>query len=72
MRAKNHKKHLIALTEAVTQYLTALDAVMKEESTFERDRKIAKLSNALDVANDVAMHFGLDYGCKKIRNIKGG
>ena len=70
MPGKNHKKYLMLLTKSVAQSLSRLDCIMKEESTFERGKKIAKLSNTLDMKNDEAMRFGLDYGWRKINNIK--
>jgi len=66
----NHKKQLISLTKTVAQFIAALDRVMKEESTVERGKKIAKLNNALELENDKAMYFGLGYGWRKIGNIK--
>ena len=68
--AQKYKKYLSTLTEGVVRYLSLLDSTMKEKESYERDKKIAKLSNALDMANDRAMHFGLGYGFKKIGNIK--
>ena len=70
MPGKNHKKYLILLTKSVAQCLSRLDCIMREESTIERGKKIAKLSNFLEMENDSAMHFGLDYGWRKINNIK--
>ncbi len=67
---KEYKKHLISLTKTVAQFLTAFDIIMKEKSTALRGKKLAKICNALDMSNDSAMHFGLDYGWKKIKNIK--
>jgi hypothetical protein len=64
--AKEKKKHLKDLTGAVTHFLNRLDVVMKEPSTVERGRRIAHLSNDLDMANDIARHFGLDVALKDL------
>ncbi len=72
MKANPHKKYLISLTKTVAQCLLALDAIMKEDSTVERGKKIAKIGNVLDMANDLAMYHGLNYGWRKINNIKKG
>jgi len=68
--SRKHKKYLTELTETVAMFLTALDIEMKKPSTHDRGKRIAKISNALDMKNSAAMYFGLDYGWKKIGNIK--
>ena len=67
-----NNQYLIMLTKTVAQYLTNLDRTMEEKSTEERGRKIAKLSNFLEMKNDEVMYFGLDYSWKKINKIKKG
>lgn len=52
-------KHLRELTDIVTQCLTALDAEMVKPSSPERGGRIAKISNALNLQNDLAKRFGL-------------
>lgn len=53
------KKHLTDLTSAVAQYIALLDQVMKERESAERGKRIAHLSNQLEMANDTARYFGL-------------
>lgn len=62
--AKRHKKALVKLTNAVRMYLEQLDKVMEGPSTPERGQQIAQLSNALELANDSARHFGLGIDLK--------
>lgn len=66
-----HKKHLIELTKTVIHFLDQINDEMKKPSSFERGRRIAKLCNFLDLENDGAMHFGLNYTFKKIKKLKG-
>ena len=68
--AMRYKKELEQLTKKVAQFLTALDEVMKEPSTAKRGKRVAKISNWLEMANDRKMHFGLGYEFKKINRIK--
>ena len=56
---RHAKKYLRELTRAVTQALAALDAEMKKPSTNERGQRIAKISNFLELQNDLAKRFGL-------------
>jgi len=48
-----------ALTDAVSAHLAALDKAMQGPSTEARGQEIARLTNALDFANDKALHFAL-------------
>lgn len=52
-------KHLRDLTGAVKLCLAALDAEMAKPSSAERGSRIAKISNALQMQNDIARRFGL-------------
>lgn len=58
-QARELKKHLRDLTVCVTQCLAALDAEMLKPSTPERGSRIARISNALNLQNDIARRFGL-------------
>ncbi len=60
-RRKNRKltTHLRDLTNTVTKFLEALDAEMAKPSSHERGGRIAQLSNALNMQNDMARRFGL-------------
>jgi len=70
MKTNIEKKYLKRLTESVASFIVALDDVMKEPSSYERGKMIAKLNNFLDMQNDAAMKFGLGYSWKKINNVK--
>lgn len=57
--ARNLKKHLRDLTATVKICLEHLDAEMAKPSSPERGGKIARISNALNLQNDIARRFGL-------------
>lgn len=59
-RSRNLKKHLRNVTDAVTRFMTALDAEMEKPSTRERGGRIASLTNELNMHNDMARRYGLD------------
>lgn len=63
---RQYKKYLVELTNAVSAYLNEHDKLMKQPPTPERGRKIAELSNKLEMSNDAALHFGLDLSFDKI------
>ena len=65
-----HKKSLVELTTIVVRFLAAFDKIMKMPESVERGKALAKICNVLDMKNDSAMHFGLEYGFKKINNLK--
>jgi hypothetical protein len=52
-------RHLKDLTAGVEVFLVRLDVEMKGPSTEARGRRIAELTNRLDIANDSARYFGL-------------
>jgi hypothetical protein len=56
---RNSKKHLTALTNSVATCLRAMDEEMAKPSSPERGSRIAKISNALNLQNDIARRFGL-------------
>lgn len=47
-----YRRDLVKLTEGVIVFLRRLDELMQQPSTVERGRKIAALSNALEMMND--------------------
>lgn len=61
--AASLRRGLRVLTRDVRTYLRTLDTVMKQPATEQRGREIARLSNALEMANDRARYFvlGDDY-----------
>ncbi len=65
-----YKKALEELAGKVVESLAALDKVMKEHESPNRGRRVAKIANYLAMANDIAMHFELDWGFKKMDNFK--
>lgn len=69
--AREYKKALRELTEAVQNFETTMDMVMKHPSTPERGRQIAALMNDLTLANQRAMHFTLGYSFEKIGKLAG-
>lgn len=63
--ARKFKKHLKELTTTVSEYVARIDVLMEQPSTPERGKEIAKLSNALEYANDQARYFGLGIDYRK-------
>lgn len=57
--------HLKNLTTTVSHYLVLIDAEMKKPSDGERGKRISKLTNALEMANDQARYFGLGIDWRK-------
>lgn len=57
--ARNLRTNLKALTDHVMRHLVWLDAEMKKPESPERGTQIAKLANALEIANDAARYHGL-------------
>ena len=56
---REFRKHLQDLTASVLIFLAKLDYAMKRPQSLERDRIVARLANALEMANDQGLHFGL-------------
>ena len=44
---------------------------MSQKQTEKRGRCISKILNSLEMQNDIALHYGLGYGFKKMANMKG-
>jgi hypothetical protein len=57
--AKKYRKALEELTASVWGYLSQVDLLMKQPDSHERGKKLASLSNQLELANDRARHFTL-------------
>lgn len=53
------RKHLRDLTSVVRRGVKALDAEMKRPATSERGTRVAQVCNALELANDMAVRYGL-------------
>jgi hypothetical protein len=68
--ATEYKKQLQSLTSCVCVFIYALDQEMEKPSNLERGKRIAALSNFLDLKNDGAMHFTLGYSFKKMEKLK--
>jgi hypothetical protein len=64
------RKKLRELTESVSIFLAQLDLVMTVPPTRQRDIKVGELAQALDVANDIALHFGLKVSFPAIKRRK--
>lgn len=58
-QAREVKKYLAALTKTVQRAIEAIDAEMLKPNSFERGKRIAKITNVLELQNDMALRFGL-------------
>ncbi len=69
-----HEKALDALTKSVCGTILFIDQLMKIPGLdlVDRGKRIAKITNSLEMANDSAMHFALDMGWRKINHRKRG
>jgi len=65
--AKRYKKYLKQLTADVAKCIDNLDYTMGKPPAVERDKAIARITNALEMANDKAWHFGLGESLNKKR-----
>ena len=54
-----YKKYLILLTNTTENYIKAMDKIMKVPEGYECGKMIAEVINKLDMAKDMAKHFGL-------------
>lgn len=57
--AAHYRRDLKKLTQSITAFLGRLDDLMKEPSTDERGRRIAKLCNAMEMVNDQVRYGSL-------------
>ena len=64
------RKHLDNLTKHICVHIYNIDTIFKAPIDERAQEKIAKSINALDLANDQVMHFGLDYTFTKINKRK--
>jgi hypothetical protein len=58
-KVRDLTKHLKDLTASVGGFLARLDIVMEGPSTEARGKRVAELTNQLEMANDRARFFGL-------------
>jgi hypothetical protein len=63
-------QELRALARAVSLALAQLETVMQAPASPARERRIAAIANALDLANDKALHFGLGESLAAIKREK--
>jgi len=63
--ALKQRKSVVALTTSITNFIARMDLLMKQPSTVERGRAVAKLMNELDMANDHARYFALGVEWRK-------
>ena len=54
------RQDLRALTHAVSLALAHFDHLLAQPESHGRGKHLARVVNALDIANDGALHFGLD------------
>jgi hypothetical protein len=59
------RRHLKALTGAVQHSIKALDDVMQSPENHERGKKVARITNFLELENDKARHFGLGISLRR-------
>jgi len=57
--ARQYRKDLDLLTKEVKLFLAQFDVEMSKPSTRERGERVAKLTNDLELANDIAIRYGL-------------
>lgn len=58
-KSRDLRRHLNALTSTTMVFLDELDNVMRAPSSPDRGKKVAALSNMLEMANDAARYGGL-------------
>lgn len=58
-KSRELRKHLKDLTAMTAAVIKALDAEMAKPSDLDRGKRIAKITNALEMQNDIAIRFGL-------------
>ena len=68
---REYKAALVDLTGAVAAFERALDAEMKNPSSYERGSRIAILLGNLTMANQSVMHSILGYSFAKIYRLSG-
>lgn len=68
--ATEYKKALKSLTMSVISFESGIEEIMKEPSSPERGRLIAKALNWLTVQNQIAMKFTLGYSFAKIEKLQ--
>lgn len=59
------RKHLEDLTTTVGDVIHNFDVVARQPESVERGRTLARIINALEMANDRARHFGLGHALRK-------
>ncbi len=64
-QAREYKKYLTSLVKGVEQYLEFLDKAMLQPESFERGKRIAHLTNQLNMCKDLAKRFGLGLSLKR-------
>lgn len=57
---KKFRKEFVGLTQFVKDYLVLLDHYMKQPESPERGKRIAALSNKLEMKNDMVRRFTLE------------
>jgi len=71
MKYNPYQKELEKLVASITEYLKQVDILMKRASTPERGGAMAKLSNALEMAKDMARFnvngLNIDFRTLKVR-----
>lgn len=69
-QAREMKRYLIDLTNAVRVAIADIDKAMKRESDATRGKQIAAAVGALELAHDRAWHFGLGKSLKTLSKLR--
>lgn len=64
-QAREYKKALLELSDAVVVALNVLDTEMRQPSSPRRGEKIGRIANALNLQNDMVRHFTLGLPLKR-------
>lgn len=69
---REQKAHFVKLCQFVVAHLALMDVEMLKPSSPERGKRIAKLCGGLEMANDIALRFGLGLERKgtKLRKVR--
>ena len=69
---RDQQRHFKILGTQVISFLAQMDLLMKQRESNDRGKAIAALCNALELANDAALRFGLNLERKgaKLQKLK--
>lgn len=67
---KRLKKYLISSTDNCIVAISAMDSVGRKIQPDDAGSQFAKFANTVEIANDMALHFGLDMSFPEITKHK--